>query len=156
MISWAAWGQGSLTGADLKAMRQMEDSMAATADSMYGAFLPDTRIAYSERFARQLVKSLKLPNSWTYDFPKISKRIHILYPNDKAFRIFNWDIAPSEVNRRYYGAIQMRGEQLKLYGLVDYSMLIGKNAEDTILTGGTWFGCLYYRIHDEDIDGQRV
>jgi hypothetical protein len=157
MITAAADAQGNaLQAVDLRVMQQMEDSMSLTADSMYGAFLPDTRLSYSSRFARQLVKALKVPNSWSYDFPKLSKRIYILYPEDKAFRIFNWDIAPSDITRRYYGAIQMPSENLKLYGLVDYSMEIGKAVEDTVLQGGKWYGCIYYKIRAEEVDGEKV
>ena len=138
-ITLAARAQGSaLQPIDLKVMQQMEDSMSLTADSMYGAFLPDTRLGFSSRFARQLVKALKVPNSWSYDFPKLSKKIYIIYPDDKAFRIFNWDIAPSDLGRRYYGAIQMPSETLKLYGLVDYSAEMIKGAEDSVLSGGRW------------------
>ena len=141
---------------DLRTIQQMEDSLNVTADSMYGAFLPDTRLAYSERFARQLVKALKVSDSWSYDFPKLSQRIYIIYPEDKSFRIFNWDIAPADATRRYYGAIQLPGEELKLHGLVDYSMHLGKMAEDSILTGGKWFGCLYYRIRQTEVEGQKM
>ena len=136
-------------------IKQMEDSLVVTADSMYSAFLPDTRIGYSERFARQLVRALKTPDSWNYSFPALSKKINILYPDDKSFRIFNWEIAPMEESRRYYGAIQLPSKQLKLYGLVDHSAQLGKGAEDSILEGGKWFGCLYYRIHQEESDGQK-
>ncbi len=45
---------------------------------------------------------------------------------------------------------------LKLYGLVDYSLQLGKGAEDSILTRGKWLGCLYYRILPEDVDGRRM
>ena len=152
----SARGAGAIAAADLRAMQVMEDSLNTTADSMYGAFLPDTRIVYSERFARQLVKALRVPNSWTYEFPKLSNRIHILYPEDKAFRIFNWDIVPSDLTRRYYGAIQMPAEQLKLYGLVDNSLELGKAAEDSVLTRGKWFGCIYYRIKMAEVEGQKV
>lgn len=151
-----ASAQGSITAGDMKVLQQMEDSLSTTADSMYNAFLPDTRISYSERFARQLVRALKVPNSWSYDFPKVMRRINILPSPDGAFRIFNWDIAPTEETRRYYGAIQLPSETLKLYGLVDYSTQLGKSAEDSILTGGKWFGGLYYRIMPEDIDGRKV
>lgn len=144
------------SAAELASMAQMEDSLLVTADSMYAAFLPDTRIIYSERFARQLVKALKTPNSWNYGFPKLSARINILLPDDKAFRMFNWQIAPTEDTRRYYGAIQMPAQTLKLYGLVDYSPQIGKGAEDSIFTGGRWLGCLYYRIREVEVNGYKV
>ena len=121
---------------------------------MYAAFLPDMRPIYSERFVRHLVRALKTPDSWSYDFPALSKKINILYPDDKAFRIFNWEIAPGEEARRYYGAIQLPGTELKLYGMVDHSQDIGRNAEDTILRKGVWYGCLYYRIQKTSNEGE--
>jgi hypothetical protein len=154
--SLSAHGQGAVAPADLKVLQQMEDSMSLSADSMYSAFLFDTRLGYSERFAKQLVRALKIPNSWSYDFPKVSQRIEILNSPDGAFRIFNWDVIPGENVRRYYGAIQLPSEQLKLYGLVDYSTELGKDVEDTILTGGKWFGCLYYRVVPVERDGQKI
>ncbi len=152
----SAFAQQRISGSELKAIQQMEDSLNTTADSMYGAFLSDTRIMYSERFARQLVRALKEPNSWSYDFPKVSQRITILPSGDGAFRIFNWDIAPADDTRRYYGAIQLPSVSLKLYGLVDYSTKLTKGAEDSILTGGKWLGCIYYRILPEEVDGRKV
>ncbi len=157
LTSVNARAQGSVAPADLKVLQQMEDSMSLEADSMYSAFLFDTRIVYSERGARELVRALKIPNSWSYPFPRIAEKIEILNSPDGAFRIFNWDVIPGMKQRRYYGAIQMPSEQLKLYGLVDYSSELGKELEDTILTGGKWFGCLYYRIVPETRqDGQKI
>ncbi len=146
---------GAQTGSPA-GIAQLEDSLIKTADSMYGALLPDTRISYSERFAKQLVQALKIPDSWNYKFEKLNSKINILYPEDGGFRIFNWEIAPTDETRRYYGAIQLPSTSLKLYGLVDYSQELGKNLEDTVLTGGKWVGALYYRIHSENINGQPV
>lgn len=145
-----------LEGTDLKVMQQLEDSLVTTADSMYSAFLPDTRVTYSARFARQLVSALKIPNSWSYNFPKLSNRINIVIPEDNAFRIFNWEIVPSEITRRYYGAIQMPSEKLKLFGLVDHSQEIGKGLEDSILNASSWYGALYYRILVNEREGEKL
>lgn len=146
----------SVSPENLEKLQIMEDSLVATSDSMYDAFIPDTRLQYSERFVRQLVRALKIPGSYYYPFDSLKKQINIMYPEDNAFRIFNWEITPSNITRRYYGAIQMPGEQLKLYGLLDYSEQIGKGAEDSILTGGKWFGALYYRIMLHEVQGQKV
>lgn len=135
---------------------QMEDSMLVTADSMYHAFIPDDRAIYTERFVKQLVQALKQPGSWNYDFPKLKEEISIMYPDDKSFRIFNWGIAPTDVTRRYYGAIQLPGETLKLFPLVDYTSELKKCAEDTVLTNGKWLGGLIYKIIPQDVDGQTV
>lgn len=137
-------------------IQQIEDSMLVTADSMYHAFIPDERGIYVERFVKQLVRALKHPNSWNYEFPKLKEEINIIYPEDKAFRIFNWGIAPTEVTRRYYGAVQLPSEELKLFPLFDYSSRLKDCVEDTVLKGGKWYGGLIYRIIPKDVDGEVV
>ena len=92
---------------NLEKLSIMEDSMLTTSDSMFNAFLPDTRTGYCERFVRQLIHALKIPNSYYYDFKKIADRINIIYADDSAFKIFNWGIQPTISTERYYGAIQL-------------------------------------------------
>ncbi|MES2702286.1 MAG: hypothetical protein V4649_06585 [Bacteroidota bacterium] len=141
---------------NLEKLQIMEDSLLRTADSMFNAFLPDAHLTYSERFARQLVRTLKIPNSYLYPFDTLGKLVNIIEADDKAFRVFNWAIAPTPATKRYYGAIQMAGEQLKLYGLLDYTEQMGKGAEDSVLTKGKWFGALYYRIMSQQVQGRKV
>ncbi len=141
---------------DLEKMQIMEDSMIVTIDSAYEAYMPDSHIGYSERFIRQLVKTLKIPNSYLFPFNKLKEKINIIYSDDNAFRIFNWGVDMSEIFKRYYGAIQLPQETLKLYGLSDYSEKIGKGVEDSILTGGKWYGAIYYRIMGQEVDGHKI
>jgi hypothetical protein len=152
----AQTGAAAIDPRNLEKFRIMEDSLLANADSMYEAFITDERIIYSERFARQLVRTLKIPNSYLYPFDKLGKKVNIIYPDDNAFRIFNWGIAPTPTTKRYYGAIQLPQEKLKLYGLLDYTEQLGKGAEDSILTGGKWFGAIYYRIISREVDGRKI
>ena len=140
------YAQSSPDAQTLAAIRRYEDSLIKTADSMYSAAMPENKQDYALAFIRQLKGALALPNSYTYGFDSLGKVINILPSPDGAFRIFNWAIAPTELTRRYYGAVQLPGEALKLYGLVDYSGELGKAAEDTVLTGGKWYGAMYYRI----------
>ncbi|RYE21165.1 MAG: hypothetical protein EOP51_16260 [Sphingobacteriales bacterium] len=147
---------GSKSFAQNADMKVMEDSLVVTADSMYNAFISDQRIEYNEQFVKQLVRALKMPGSYNYPFTELQKTINIITPDDKKFRIFNWSIAPTDLTRRYYGAIQMNSQELKLYPLFDYSANLGKGGEDSTLTGGKWYGALYYRIIPHDIDGQTV
>jgi hypothetical protein len=141
---------------DMEKFQIMEDSLMHTADSMFNAFIPDSHLAYSERFVRQLIRTLKIPNSYYYPFPKLGEVINIIYPDDQSFRIFNWEIVPSNVLKVYFGAIQLPSEKLKLYGLRDYSEELTHGAEDSILTQGKWFGALYYRIMPEEVGGQKI
>ena len=150
-----AFSQG-ITPQDMDKFHVMEDSMVVCSDSMFDGFIPDDRVAYSEKFARQLVRALKIPNSYLYPFDKIKDKINIIYADDNNFRIFNWAIVPSLGTKRYYGAIQLPGEKLKLYGLRDYTEQLGKGAEDSVLTNGKWFGAIYYRIIGQTVGGRKV
>lgn len=152
-----AVGQGKASAQDLKQQLELiEDSLVNTADSMYSAFIPDDRSVYNEQFVKQLVRALRIKGSYDYPFTKLAEKINILASDDKAFRMFNWAIAPTDVTRRYYGAIQMPGDELRLFPLVDYTGELGKGAEDSVLRNGKWYGALYYRIMPHDIDGQKV
>ena len=141
---------------DMAILKSIEDSLIQAVDLMYEAKMPDEQSTYNERIIRQLVRALKVPGSFKYKFDSLEKRINIIYPEDRSFRIFNWAIAPEENTRRYYGAIQMNSDELKLYPLIDCAPDLGKGAEDSVLTGGKWFGALYYRIIPHDIDGKTV
>src|SRR5437763_1738973 len=114
-------------------IKSVEDSLLVTADSMYYAFIPEERNIYNEKFVKQLLRALKYTGSYSYSFERLGNKINIITPDDKSFRIFNWAIAPTEVTRRYYGAVQMPGDQLKLFPLIDYTTEAGKGAEDSIL-----------------------
>ncbi len=155
LLNYRAYSQ-VIAPQNLEKLHKMEDSLVASADSMYEAFIPDTRIELSERFVRQLVRALKIPSSYYYPFDTLSKLINIIPADDNNFRIFNWEITPSNVTKRYYGAIQLPQEKLKLYGLLDYTEEIGKGGEDSILSNGKWFGALYYHIMTTEVEGQKV
>lgn len=143
--------------ADVAVMSKIEDSLFLLTDSIYYAPIPDTRLYYNDMFVKQLIRALKNTSSYNYPFDKLKTRINLLYSDDKSFRMFNWVIAaPSETNRRYYGAIQMPGEKLKLYGLADYSDKMNKSPEDSVLADSKWFGALYYKVMTNEVDGQPV
>ena len=150
----AQGNQISQEGMDI--MRAMEDSLKVTADSMYNSYIPDFRTGYCQTFIRQLIKALKVPNSYLYPFDSIKHVINIISPDDNSFRIFNWQVITNEYTTHYYGAIQMPEEHLKLYPLVDCSDLLGKYAEDSILFDSKWFGAIYYRIITHTIDDKKV
>ena len=151
-----AAAQDNLTDAGKASLLQVEDSLRRTADSMYAANIPDSREGYSTKFARQLVQALRTPGSYGYAFPELGKSINIIYPNDKSFRIFNWAIDPGNGVLKYYGAIQMAGDKLKLYGLADVSGVLAKGLEDSVFTGGHWMGGIYYKIIEEEVNGQKI
>jgi hypothetical protein len=155
MSNSTVFAQG-ISPQDMEKMKKMEDSLVVAADSMFNAFIPDTRVVYSERFARQLVRALKIPNSYLYRFDTLQRMINIIASDDNAFRVFNWGIEPTALTKRYYGAIQLLQPQLKLIGLNDYSEQTEKGLEDSILSNRKWFGALYYRIMSQTVKGRKI
>lgn len=156
ILSFCGFSYSQITPQNMDKFKIMEDSLVTTADSMYEAFIPDTRIDYAERFVKQLVRALKIPNSYNYPFDSLGKIINIIPSDDGAFRIFNWEITPSKINKRYYGALQMPSEKLKLIPFFDYTEQIGKGVEDSILTNGKWYGGIIYRIMSLEWQGKKM
>ncbi len=137
-------------------LKVLEDSLISLADSMSQAPIPDFRTGYCEQFVKTLVRTLKIPGSYTYPFDSLRKKINIIAPEDNSFRIFNWAIAYSDVRLRYYAAIQMQGEELKLYPLYDNSDLLSKANEDSVLNARQWMGCLFYNIITKKVEGENI
>jgi hypothetical protein len=159
MLFFLAFSSRVALAADKEQTRQlrvMEDSLMLSADSMFHTPIPDFRTEYCQHFIRQLIRTLKMPGSYNYHFDSLRKLINIIGPEDGSFRIFNWAIAYSDVRLRYYAAIQMAGEELKLYPLFDNSELLGKIEDDKVLGPKEWIGGLFYNIITRRADGRNV
>lgn len=148
--------EGTLSKEDQLQIQKVEDTLINLADSMYNSYIPDERPEYCQKFVKHLLHALKVPYSYEYAFDRLGKKINIISSDDKAFRIFNWYIVQSETSLRYYGAIQVPSEELKLYPLIDYTNELKKGEEDSILTNGKWFGALYYKIIPNDYNGGKI
>jgi len=148
--------ESDITREDMQLLQALENDLVLATDSMYHSPIDDMHVVYCEHFVKLLVRALKVPNSYNYPFTKLQEKINIITPEDKSFRIFNWNIATSEYNLRYYGAIQMPSAMLKLYPLVDYSTEMTKGVQDSILTGSKWFGCIYYNVIKHEVNGEPV
>ncbi len=145
-----------LTDEDTNQLSQIEDTLVSLADSMLQNTIPDERIEYCVRFVAQLRVALETPASYGYPFTKLSEKIHILRPEDNSFRIFNWMIAPTTTLRRYYGVVQMAGPEGAYYPLKDFSSNLEAKGETAILKDGQWYGCEYYRMQSQVIDGRQM
>ncbi len=143
---------------DTTVMSRMEDSLLILADSFYKTPIPELRVSANTSFGKMLVRALEQPGSYNYPFTRLQQRIHIIYPEDKSFRIFNWVLSYSGFGRHYYGAVQMAdNEQLVLHPLKDVSSKHLKDGEDIILSDGEWYGCEYYHIKTvTGKDGARI
>ncbi len=132
---------------DVQTLRLYEDSLSVLCDSIVDGDEQGIRQQSCYDFIRMLVKALKVKNSFEYPFDSL-KHINIMYPDDKSFRIFNWNLQKSTGVYRYYGAIQKKSSELKIWPLYDYSDYM-KNPQDTITSSEKWFGMLYYQIKQE-------
>lgn len=141
---------------DMALLRKMEDSLIVSADSMFNTPIPDFRTQYCEAFVRQLIRTLKIKGSYNYPFDSLRTKVNIISPEDKSFRIFNWPIAYSDVRLRYYAAIQMNEDELKLYPLFDNSDLLVPADEDKILGAREWIGGLFYNIITKKVDDENI
>jgi hypothetical protein len=148
--------KNSIGSEETEQLGQLEDSLVVLADSMLHAGVTDDRIEFCVQFTKKLRAAFEVPGSFNYAFSKLSSKIHIIYPDDKSFRIFNWLIVPSENIRRYFGAVQMAGEEPRYFPLRDYTDHLEKDAETLTLNSNQWYGCEYYKIMSQMVRGQKA
>ncbi len=109
--------------------------------------IAEVRDRANKAFIPMLVDVLKTPGSFYDPLDTLRTKINIVYPPDSSFRIFNWEVRVTDKIIRYYGALQMRDESLRLFPLLDYSAELTDGAEDSVLYDGKWFGGIIYKIH---------
>ena len=132
----------------------LEDSLVFMADSMYFSSLDESRIDGSYEFIRIFKNLMKEPSSFKSPLIKLREKIIILDAPDGSFRIYNWEIIRSAVERRYYGSIQTsKGDILPL---IDISDQVIRGAEDSIFSNTRWYGNLYYNILMKEWNGQKI
>jgi hypothetical protein len=129
---------------DLPLIKAMEDSMRVFGDSMVNSLEAENRVIASYRIIRCLKTALKVKNSFQYQFDSLLP-MQIIEPPDGSFRIFTWFTVNDEKIYKYYGAIQLRSDTLKLFPLIDYSDFTDK-PEDKTVDNQNWIGALYYDI----------
>jgi len=130
--------------ANLELLRRYEDTLSTLQDSIVLSGEPVVRQQACFSFIRVLVQALKVNQSFNYPFVAL-KRITIISPDDRKFRMFNWGLKLFNDSYRYYGAIQMNNKkELKVFPLFDYNYKI-KN-KDTISNHEKWPGAIYYKM----------
>jgi hypothetical protein len=151
-----SYAGNSLDQETMSKLTKLEDSLVVLADSMNNAILPDDRIDFCVTFTKHLRTALETPGSYSYPFKKLETKIHIISPDDKTFRIFNWMIAPATNLRRYYGAIQMNSDEPRYFPLKDYRDRMEKDAQTLVAGTDRWYGCEIYKIVPQVVQDQKV
>lgn len=116
----------------------------------------DQQIAENKLFSRELIETLRQPESFLYPFDSL-KSISILTAEDHSFRIFTWQIVRRPDNKTYYGEVAHyyfgliqrnlpaaeNPEELIIIPLVEQED-IPRGVETEVLDNYNWLGALYY------------
>jgi len=148
LILFLAFGSilnAQIDSANVKIIAEKEKSLDSISMVMLQSYTERERFDACFKFIQDLIESLKTPNSFYYNYPNL-KPVSILYPEDSTFRIFTWSVQYETQLYQYFGAIQMKGEKLKLFPLFDRSDQM-KNPMDTVTTNEKWYGAVYFSIH---------
>lgn len=138
--------QAQIDAADSLKFKQYEDTINVYSDSLIFSNLEGNRKVASFRMIKTLTAALKLDNSYQYNFPNL-KSVSIVEPEDKAFRVFTWQLTFDNNTNKYFGAIQMNSKTLNLIPLIDNSAMMDETKLDTMVTSNrNWIGALYYDI----------
>jgi hypothetical protein len=151
-----AFAQAPITSADLKTLRQKEDSLKTLAKTFLTAEATEERMRKDSLFIKTLIRSLQVKHSFHYPFDSV-KGVSHLYAPDSTFRIFSWhlDFQDSYAYTRQRGAIQYRTQDgsLKLTPLSDYSEF-ADNPLDSSRDRNNWIGAVYYNIIKNSHNGK--
>ncbi|PCJ67930.1 MAG: hypothetical protein COA58_01975 [Bacteroidetes bacterium] len=136
--------QGDTTFTD--SIRNLEYQLEGLSYNIINAVDKTERITSCFYFIQTLKKTLKVPNSFDYDFSTL-RTVSVLRSDDEKFRIFTWNLLLDSGRYMYFGAIQMNNpDSLELYGLYDSSEF-NKDIIYGQFDNRHWMGALYYQIH---------
>ena len=144
-----------LHAANANTLAAAQDSLQQLSYKMINAPTAEQRQKACGQFIPLFVNALKTPHSYAFPFDSL-KQISILYDKERTFRIFTWAIALSEIQYRFYGALQIKTADgsLKLYPFFDNTPYI-QNL-DTITSPKAWIGALYYGMRKTTYNGKDI
>lgn len=146
---------GKLTEEAVARIKTGEDTLALLAYAVVNDSIELERFAACRALIPALVRTLKVENSFRYQFDRL-KSVSIMAPPDSSFRIFTWQLFVNDSTYRYYGAIQMNSRDLQLYPLRDRSYELDDRPVDEPLSPDRWYGALYYNLRQFDTkEGRR-
>jgi hypothetical protein len=153
-LSFARAQHPLIPEADWAQLKEYEDTIGLLSFATINDSLPEYRFGATRKLIPTLVQALKIPNSFHYPFSRVQS-ISIQYPADSTFRIFTWQLYVNENEYRYYGAVQLNSEELKLFPLIDRSYEVQEVAHE-VLPPDQWYGALYYNVMGFDTPEGRM
>jgi len=106
----------------------------------------------SQELELLLEKTLNQKGSLQHDFAQL-EGVSIIQPEDKALRIFTWQLYVDKNHYQYRGFIQTK--EGKVYRLKDNSDDM-RTVEFSIHKPENWYGALYYNLQEFKSEGQTM
>jgi len=140
---------GNLSAEAIQQIKLGEDTLAVLAYATVNDSIEQERFAACRALITALVRTLKVENSFNYQFERL-RSVSIMSPPDSSFRIFTWQLFVNDSTYRYYGAIQMNQKELKLIPLIDRSADMLTLPAQEQLASERWYGVIYYHLRQFD------
>jgi hypothetical protein len=140
---------GKLSAEGREMIRLGEDTLAVLAYAVVNDSIEQERFAACRALITCLVRTLKVENSYKYQFDRL-RSLSVLAPPDSSFRIFTWQLFVNDSTYRYFGAIQLNRKELKLFPLIDRSDEMESFPAAEQLTPERWYGMIYYNLRQFD------
>jgi len=118
--------------------------------------LTNKNLEIREKSSKELEETMEeiLQKTASYDYPFAAlEGVSIQQPEDKAFRIFTWQLYIDKDHYQYRGFIQTK--EGKVHRLKDNSDDM-RTVEFSILKPENWYGALYYNLKEFKHDGQKM
>jgi len=161
----------TMSKANLQKIKLLQDSLHILSNIIVYDTIAAERRRANYAFIPKFVSALKLENSFYFPFDSFES-ISKIYPADSSFRIFTWQLfftvpvkIPAKYSKtgrdtvfqkpavRYYGVIQMRSKELKIFPLYDATDTLSYGTEQ-VLGPQNWWGQLYYNIIQQTAGGK--
>ena len=125
-----------------QSLQELEVEMAIHQDKVGNGLTVQERLEASAKFEELLVEAFGMEETFEYTFysiPKVAKHM----PEDKAFRIFNWNIALDEGQHTYRMFVLFPNGK---YQRFEDSQDLKHEDEKASIKPEQWYGALYYEL----------
>lgn len=110
----------------------------------------EARQEASTNLETMLQETLERKGSYEYNFADL-EGVSVLQPEDKAFKIFTWQLYVDQEHYKYHGFIQTK--EGKVFPLTDGSDAM-RTVEFMTLRHTDWYGALYYNLQAFKHEGE--
>lgn len=135
----------SQSGQPLSQLQKAEDSLKVLGKEILYGISDTVKMEASQIFTKMLKEALDSDPQRDYPFDSLQTIAKII-PDDKSFRLFNWNMPFDNGTFRFFGLLQYEYEGKNMVvELTDSSSTLSL-PEKSIVSAENWFGALYYQV----------